>query len=79
MSLNRLHQLSWIYDLVCLGQEDDEAKDAASIYQHILQHIVSGFEAESGSLALLEVHSDVGKGTTIRVWLPINQPQQDFA
>lgn len=54
MSLDRLKQLSWIYDLNRLGQASADAEDASSVYQRILQHIVNGFEADSGSLALLD-------------------------
>jgi signal transduction histidine kinase len=54
MSLNRLKQLSWIYDLNRLGQASAMAEDSSSVYQRILQHIVNGFEADSGSLALLD-------------------------
>lgn len=53
MSLDRLHQLSWIYDLNRIGQAVQEKENVASVYQNILQHIVDGFEANSGSLALL--------------------------
>ncbi|MFA7399834.1 MAG: ATP-binding protein [Sideroxydans sp.] len=56
MSLDRLKQLTWIYDLNRLGQQALEAEDASSVYQRILQHIVDGFEAKSGSLALLDHH-----------------------
>ena len=54
MTLNRIHKLSWIYDLNRLGQEVVEDKNPSAVYQRILQHIVDGFEAESGSLALLD-------------------------
>src|SRR5665647_662355 len=54
MSLDRLKQLAWIYDLNRLGQEAVNAEDNSSVYQRILQHIVNGFEAGSGSLALLD-------------------------
>ncbi len=54
MSLDKLRQLAWIYDLHRLGQDAVEAADVSSVYQRVLQHIVDGFEAESGSLALLD-------------------------
>ncbi len=54
MSLDKLKQLSWIYDLNRLGQASVDTEDSSSVYQRILQHIVDGFEAESGSLALLD-------------------------
>ena len=52
--LDRLKQLSWIYDLNRLGQSTTGEVDSAFVYQRILQHIVKGFEADSGSLALLD-------------------------
>ena len=54
MSLDRLKQLSWIYDLNHLGLEAMATEDTASVYQRVLQHIVDGVGAESGSLALLD-------------------------
>ncbi|OGT01678.1 MAG: histidine kinase [Gallionellales bacterium RBG_16_57_15] len=57
MSLDRLKQLAWIYGLNRLGQEAVETGNDSSVYQRILQHIVDGFEADSGSLALLD-HAD---------------------
>jgi PAS domain S-box-containing protein len=51
-------KLSWIYDLYLLGQNAAQAReDTAGIYQQILEHIVAGFNAKSGSLALLD-HSN---------------------
>jgi two-component system NtrC family sensor kinase len=70
MPLNRIHKLSWIYDLNWLGQEDVEAKNASVIYQRILQHIVDGFEAESGSLALLDQ-----AGSTLTIVAGIELPK----
>ncbi len=54
MFLDKLKQLSWIYDLNRLGQTPVDTEDSSSVYQRILQHIVNGFDAESGSLALLD-------------------------
>jgi signal transduction histidine kinase len=54
MTLDRLKQLTWIYDLNRLSQAAVEEEDFSSVYQRILQHIVDGLEAESGSLALLD-------------------------
>ncbi len=52
MALDRLRQLSWIYDLYRLGQEAVLAKNTSAVYQQILIHTVGGFEAKSGSLVL---------------------------
>ena len=54
MTADKLKQLSWIYDLHRMGQDVVSAGDASSVYQRVLQHIVNGFEADSGSLALLD-------------------------
>ena len=54
MSLDRMTQLSWIYDLYSLGQNAALEGDTSQIYQRILLHIVAGFDANSGSLALHE-------------------------
>lgn len=110
-----------------MGQAAAVAEDTSFVYQRILQHIVGGFEASSGSLALpgevkncpttvagidlpkgvtgkhvdtggrtglglslacdiiqkhhgrIEVQSEVRKGTTFRVLLPIKQPQEEHA
>lgn len=50
MSLEKLTQLSWIYTLQKLGQKT--AVDSQRIYQEILSHVVDGFNADSGCLAL---------------------------
>jgi signal transduction histidine kinase len=57
MSLDRLKQFTWIYDLNRLAQKDLETEVISSVYQRVLQHIVEGFEADSGSLSLLS-HDD---------------------
>ncbi|MFA6921590.1 MAG: ATP-binding protein [Gallionella sp.] len=54
MALDRLKQLSWIYDLNRMGQVSEDSGDISSVYQRILEHIVYGFDADSGSLALLD-------------------------
>jgi len=52
MSLERLASLSWIVDLYRLGQSTTKNALGNEIYQRILKHIVEGFDARSGSLAL---------------------------
>lgn len=52
MALDRMTKLSWIYDLYKLGQGAASVNHAQKIYQQLLQHIVTGFESQSGSLAL---------------------------
>ena len=58
MAFDRMTKLSWIYDLYRLGQDAAMAENAAAIYQRILIHIVSGFEAKNGSLALCDEGGD---------------------
>jgi len=53
MSIDRMTKLSWIYDLYRLGQSPLLLEDPSSIYQQLLLHIVAGFDARSGSLAIL--------------------------
>lgn len=53
MPLDRMTKLSWIYDLYRLGQSPQLLKEPDKIYQQLLDHIVAGFDARSGSLALL--------------------------
>lgn len=53
MALDRMTKLSWIYDLYRLGQSPRLLEDPDKIYQQLLDHIVAGFDARSGSLALL--------------------------
>ncbi|MFA5242733.1 MAG: ATP-binding protein [Sulfuricella sp.] len=53
MALDRMTKLSWIYDLYRLGQSPLLLEKPDEIYQQLLAHIVAGFDARSGSLALL--------------------------
>lgn len=52
MSLENLDELSWIYDLYRLGQEGALSDNPAEIQQRIIEHIVQGLDADSGSLSL---------------------------
>lgn len=54
MTLDKQEQLNWIYDLNRIGQTPAESEDIPSVYQRILNHIVDRFDADSGSLALLD-------------------------
>ena len=49
--LSHLLSVSWIYDLYRLGHAAF-VDSSGEIYQKILEHIVKGFSATSGSLAL---------------------------
>ncbi|MEN6585544.1 MAG: ATP-binding protein [Sulfuricella sp.] len=46
-------KLSWIYDLYRMGQSPLLLQAPDKIYQQLLMHIVAGFDARSGSLAML--------------------------
>lgn len=47
-------ELSWIYDLYQLGQSNSTKGDSGSVYHHLLCHVVEGFKANTGSLALFQ-------------------------
>jgi signal transduction histidine kinase len=64
-----LKSFSWIYDLHRLGQVIVKTEDSSSVYQLVLQHIVKGFEADSGSLALVN-HTDNGLTIVAGIDLP---------
>jgi signal transduction histidine kinase len=52
MTLEKLAKTSWLYDLYRLGQAAGRQYDSTLVRKQILHHIVNGFEANSGSLAL---------------------------
>lgn len=54
MPLSRLTQFSWIHDLYNLAQHPVENAGWHGVYQRILEHVVQGVEAQSGSLALCD-------------------------
>ncbi len=54
MLLNEAHRLNWIHDLYRLAQTDLLANNTNELFEHILQHIVQGFNANTGSLALCQ-------------------------
>jgi len=54
MNQDNFKQIAWIYDLHRMGRDVVTAGDASIVYQRVLRHIVDGFEADSGSLALLD-------------------------
>ncbi|MDP2785443.1 MAG: ATP-binding protein [Sulfurimicrobium sp.] len=59
MALDRMTKLSWIYDLYRLGQSPLLLQNPDKIYQQLLAHIVTGFDARSGSLALLSENRSI--------------------
>ncbi len=54
MPLSESQQLNWIYDLYQLGQSDLSQDSSNEVFEQILRHIVEGFNANSGSLALYQ-------------------------
>ncbi|MDP1704728.1 MAG: ATP-binding protein [Sulfurimicrobium sp.] len=69
MALDRMTKLSWIYDLYQLGQSPQLLEEPDRIYQQLLVHIVAGFEARSGSLALIR-----GDQSTLTIVAGIDLP-----
>lgn len=54
MLLAEADQLSWVHDLYRLGQSDLLQHKTEEVFERILQHIVKGFSAQSGSIALCQ-------------------------
>lgn len=54
MPLRESEQLNWIYDLYQLGQSDLFQDRSNEMFDQILRHIVEGFRANTGSLALYQ-------------------------
>ena len=54
MLLNEARQLNWIHDLYRLGRSDLLQNNTNELFELILQHIVKGFNANTGSLALYQ-------------------------
>jgi signal transduction histidine kinase len=50
---SKVGDYGWIYALYELGQTAASGADTLQVQQDILQHIASGFDAQSGSIALL--------------------------
>ncbi|MBL1264721.1 ATP-binding protein [Methylomicrobium sp. RS1] len=58
MTLIEAPQLNWIHDLYRLGQADLLQNTTHEIFERILRHIVQGFKADTGSLALYQGEPD---------------------
>ena len=52
--MDQITPLPWIYDLYRLGQNAAQEGDTTAVYQQLLIHVVHGFSAKSGSLALCD-------------------------
>lgn len=68
MSFGKMTQLAWIYDLYNFSREAVLLENSNPVYQRILEHIVAGFDAKSGSLALC---SEDGNMLTIRAGIDL--------
>ncbi|MDP2977403.1 MAG: ATP-binding protein [Thiobacillus sp.] len=69
MPFENMAKLSWIYDLYRLGQDSAPREKPAEVQRRILEHIVQGIGADTGSLS---VRADVGDELvlTARIGLP---------
>ncbi|MDI1293883.1 MAG: ATP-binding protein [Methylobacter sp.] len=70
MSLNEAQQLHWIHDLYCLGQSNLYQNRPDEVFACILQHIVRGFNADTGSLALYQANDDSRLTIVAAIGLP---------
>jgi PAS domain S-box-containing protein len=58
MHLNDAQQLIWIYELYQLGQIDTQYNDSKQVYERMLQHFLTRFATNSGSLTLCQNEED---------------------
>lgn len=68
--MEKAEQLSWLYDLYRLGQSELLRENSSVVQQRILQHIVTGFDADTGSLALCKNKDCLDLGIVATVGLP---------
>lgn len=68
--MEKAEQLSWLYDLYRIGQSELLRETPAAVQQRILQHIVTGFDADTGSLALCRNNDCLELGIVATVGLP---------
>ena len=52
MAFENMAKLSWIYDLYRLGQDSALREKPAEVQRRILEHIVQGIDADTGSLSV---------------------------
>ncbi len=52
MAFENMARLSWIYDLYRLGQDSALREKPAEVQRRILEHIVQGIDADTGSLSV---------------------------
>ena len=70
MLLNEAHQLDWIHDLYRLGQSDLLQSKTNEVFERILLHIVRGFNADTGSLALYQGNDNSRLNIVAGIGLP---------
>ena len=68
--MEKADQLSWLYDLYRIGQSELLRETPAAVQQRILQHIVTGFGADTGSLALCRNNDCSELGIVATIGLP---------
>ncbi|MDO9269496.1 MAG: ATP-binding protein [Methylobacter sp.] len=71
MLFNEVHQLNWIHDLYRLAQSDMLQNKTNTLFERILQHIVQGFNANTGSFALCQ-----GKNEPLTIVAGIGLPAE---
>ena len=76
MPHEKITQISWIYDLYRLGQSGALGRQAGAVQQHILEHIVQGFEGKSGTLALIDEDVMLFDEKTLTIVAGIDIPEQ---
>ncbi|WP_432740319.1 ATP-binding protein [Methylobacter sp. G7] len=69
MLLNENQQLNWLHDLYRLGQSDLQY-NTHEVFERILRHILTGFTADTGSLALCEADDHSRLSLVASIGLP---------
>jgi PAS domain S-box-containing protein len=68
--MEKAEQLSWLYDLYRMGRSEQLRENPAAVQQRILQHIVTGFDADTGSLALCKDKDSLELNIVAAIGLP---------
>jgi len=77
MPLDQIIQLPWIYDLYRLGQGAASGEQLKTVHQQILEHVVRGFEGQSGALALVDENIVLfDEGVNLVIVAGVNIPVQ---
>jgi PAS domain S-box-containing protein len=70
MSLSETQQLNWIYELYQLGLSNTHINNSNPVYEPILRHVLEGFNADTGSLALFQADDSQHLTIVAAVGLP---------